>query len=374
MIKKYFKRTIAIVLLFTIVFGVMIVFQTPYGHVVNIIQGFYREPKNSIDVVLVGASEVSAGYSAPFAFEKFGYTSYPYAIDGNQVSMIPYELKEIYAHQSPKIILIDISCMSSYSHAHNDDNYDGRLHGFTDNIPFSENKINTINSLANNSDKTSFYFPFMINHGFLPDTQYAHFLLSGENKLKGTYARSSKIESAGEIYNLDFSEKQIPEKNEKEIVELLECCKNEQYNVIFTRFPNRVNDDLFYKRYQECNYIKSLIKKNGFQFFDCMTNELYNNIDYQNDFYTNDHMSISGQKKLTIFIGATLTKYYDVSKSELSKEKISSWKESEEYVDMFYEYINQIEKQRKPNQSIYYFESYNLIKELDSMKVKDTYE
>ena len=40
------------------------------------IEGFYKEPKDSIDVMMIGASEVYADYSATEAWKNYGYTSY----------------------------------------------------------------------------------------------------------------------------------------------------------------------------------------------------------------------------------------------------------------------------------------------------------
>ena len=85
--------------------------------------------------------------------------------------MIQYELNEIYAHQNPKVILIDIGCMSSYSHAYNDDNFDGRFRAFINNIPLSTNKIQAIDNLSKQQEKTSYYLPFITYHGFIPNTE-----------------------------------------------------------------------------------------------------------------------------------------------------------------------------------------------------------
>ncbi len=40
------------------------------------IEGFYKEPKNTIDVMMIGASEVYADYSATEAWKNYEYTSY----------------------------------------------------------------------------------------------------------------------------------------------------------------------------------------------------------------------------------------------------------------------------------------------------------
>lgn len=41
------------------------------------VHGFFLEPEDSLDVVLIGASQLYTGYSAPLAWQDYGFTSYP---------------------------------------------------------------------------------------------------------------------------------------------------------------------------------------------------------------------------------------------------------------------------------------------------------
>lgn len=44
------------------------------------VHGFFLEPEDSLDVVLIGASQLYTGYSAPLAWQQYGYTSYPLTV------------------------------------------------------------------------------------------------------------------------------------------------------------------------------------------------------------------------------------------------------------------------------------------------------
>ena len=44
------------------------------------VHGFFLEPEDSLDVVLIGASQLYTGYSAPLAWRDYGFTSYPLAV------------------------------------------------------------------------------------------------------------------------------------------------------------------------------------------------------------------------------------------------------------------------------------------------------
>lgn len=66
---------------FALIFVVLFSFVSTFFKMtdaVNIatIEGFYKEPKDSIDVMMIGASEVYADYSATEAWKNYGYTSY----------------------------------------------------------------------------------------------------------------------------------------------------------------------------------------------------------------------------------------------------------------------------------------------------------
>ena len=39
------------------------------------VHGFFLEPEDSLDVVLIGASQLYTGYSAPLAWQDYGFTS-----------------------------------------------------------------------------------------------------------------------------------------------------------------------------------------------------------------------------------------------------------------------------------------------------------
>ena len=68
--KKAIAKTIAFLLIFVLIYMFIASFLR-MTDVVNIatIDGFYKEPENTIDVMLIGASEVYADYSATTAWK-----------------------------------------------------------------------------------------------------------------------------------------------------------------------------------------------------------------------------------------------------------------------------------------------------------------
>ena len=97
--------------------------------------GFYLEDKGSLDAVLIGASDVYAGYSAPYAYDKYGLTSYPYATQSTPSDVVLSQIKEVIKDQDPKVIIVEINPFL-YTASKQPDEVNRHL--FADNIPRDE--------------------------------------------------------------------------------------------------------------------------------------------------------------------------------------------------------------------------------------------
>ena len=85
--KKNVSRTIKILSFALAAFLIMTVTQVRGDHNKIRLDGFYMEEKNSLDVVLLGASEVYTAFSSSLAYDEYGFTSYPYAIEANFIDL-----------------------------------------------------------------------------------------------------------------------------------------------------------------------------------------------------------------------------------------------------------------------------------------------
>jgi len=73
------------------------------------VRGFYSEPPHSLDVVVLGASEVYSGFSSAYAYDYSGLTSYIYSYGSNPGTLYLSQLREILARQNPQLIVIEIN-------------------------------------------------------------------------------------------------------------------------------------------------------------------------------------------------------------------------------------------------------------------------
>ena len=65
------------------------------------VDGFRLEEKNSLDVVFIGASEIYTGFSSVYAYDRYGFTSYPYTTAGCPVLLWRTMAEETLSRQRP---------------------------------------------------------------------------------------------------------------------------------------------------------------------------------------------------------------------------------------------------------------------------------
>ena len=125
------------------------------------IRGFYMEPKNSLDVAMIGPSEFYADYSATQAWQEYGYTSYSLAVAGVPGNLYKSMLKEVQKRQSPKLVVFEVN-----GFLQGDDYFarEGQLHTWLDNIPWSENKIETIKEMIPENEQYSYFCKIAAAH------------------------------------------------------------------------------------------------------------------------------------------------------------------------------------------------------------------
>ena len=73
------------------------------------IRSFYLEPKNSLDVMILGASETFTDYCAPLAWQHAGFTSYPLAVSAAQGTLYASMLRESAKRQSPTVYVVEVN-------------------------------------------------------------------------------------------------------------------------------------------------------------------------------------------------------------------------------------------------------------------------
>ena len=343
------------------------------------IEDYYLEEPNSLDVVVMGASDVYAGYSPVLAYDEYGFTSYPYVMSGNYLSLFPGQLEALLQTQSPKLIVVEIT---EAVHSKGS-NYDAAFRQFIAGVPLSELKIRLIHELGDREHILSYYLPFFVHHGStdLKTLRNSAEISSvtrsrGYSLLKGSLSFTGSGENWDGPYVTpinttgDHSKVDIPAHTAEGFRQFLSCCKEHpDIQFVFVNFPHRISDDDHYLNYQITNAVGGLIEDAGFDFINLESMLDQIGIQPETDFYNNDHMNLYGKYKVTRFLCDILTKEYGIGESQLSPLSRQRWDTCVEYNQLYYTLFDYEFKTRDPDEfGLWLKEDAWLIAKLEEMK------
>ena len=310
------------------------------------IEKFYAEEKDSLDVVFIGASEVHAGYSPGYAYDKYGYTSYMYTMDGNIGSLYKAQLNEILSQQSPEVIFVEAYGFIVPEEALDDED---QLRIFVESIPGSENKWNTIMEF-HYDNKLSCLFPFIKYHGdvYVAKNRVSYLYDNRKNMaspllLKGKMTQTEIFDGPGDLAVANENNSHINAGCEAYLRELLQYCREKNLkNVVFLNFPryfqNENNNDLL----SRVENVRQIVESYGFDFIDLHQEKEQIGLDHGTDFYNSHHLNVYGQQKVTDYLGSIVMDRYGLVPREQTAENKARWQDSAFFSGVFYEVAQEL--------------------------------
>ena len=302
------------------------------------IRNFYREDYRSIDVVLIGVSDVYTGFYPGIAYEKYGFTSYPLCVDGKTDTVLKPEIKEAIREQNPKMIVVDIGGALYEDEVRLFD--DGIFREFFDNTPLTFDKIRTMFDMDLKEDYISYCFPMVKYRGNIENAmgsynQITYFNSIGISKLKGI-GTTTVIDRNQSSYEPIAEKKEMNRNSQKIFMSFLDYCKNEKIdNIVFVRFPEKYVSADSLDVIRRCNTAKEIIADYGYDVIDCT--DIFDQIglDRDKDFYNEEHMNVYGAVKFTEYLSGILVDKYGVGPSVLNDGQKKQWEETVKYTNAF---------------------------------------
>ncbi len=339
------------------------------------LKSFYLEEPDSLDVVVMGASEVMFDYAAPEVYRTSGYTSFPYAFTINSAPLWKYELKEIERTQDPQLLIVETN-----GSLYKDDKYIHAAHCVQvlgDNMPLSENKLKFAREMSDNTMET--IFPLIKYHykwdeilsGPVKDRVMVY--RDGHSRLRAaqTYLYQTEF-STDYLYPADDLVSDMNKDGEAALREFLEVCKESDIpKIIFVEFPHVLNEEGPYLRHQRVNAAAQIVREAGFDYidFNLVADEI--GLDPAVDFYDPHHMLASGQEKFSKYLGEYIKENYNIEPREQSEKNRLEWDDSVELIDKYYQAYRDIRAEHAdaPHDEI----DYNLVNERRTMDILSKY-
>ena len=277
-----------------------------------IILDFYGEEKNSLDMVMIGGSNVYRYWSPMKAYGKYGFTSYCYAASAMDPSVVLPSIKDVMERQKPKLILIEAR---PFLEGKMDRQLNSDLRNTTDSWDIDLDRIKAVKYICDANkfvyeDRKLLYFDFIQYHdNYEALTDLNHWKLFNnrshlskyQNGFYKGFAIASKykeIEDPRTKISTDCNE--LNEIQEKLLIDVLEYSKElgPDTELIFVASPYGFKK----KEFKQLNEIAGIVDSYGVEF---VNSNLYLDdmeMDYSTDFYNNKHVNILGAEKYTSFL------------------------------------------------------------------------
>ncbi len=244
--------------------------------------GFLAEPKNSLDIMVYGNSDVYSGFSPEVLKNTYGYSAYASGRMLQNMKNINDLLEKTLQCQTPKLIILETDC-------------------------FFEERSQYVSDF-------NLFAPTFIYHSRWKEIKLRDF--TQRPSRKSNVDVNKGFISSDLVYKTDFPEDYmgdpevqpavISQHNAKEIDDFIQTCRRNQIEVLLVELPSPHSWD-YAKHYA----VQSVAEKYDLRFVDLNLQRDTYGLVLQTDFRDNgNHLNNSGAQKATNFIGAYICDHF----------------------------------------------------------------
>ncbi len=303
------------------------------------ISDFYKEPKNSLDIIYIGASNVYAHFNTVLAYNLYGFTTGLLSADSQVIVMTKNLMIEAEKYQKPSLYIVDLSRAIETIDSLND----GEIRKTLDSMKFTKNRIDAINetlkykSNIDKKDYINYYFSFLMYHNKWTHPTIKN-LTNNSGLFKGYLLTGfTTVITPIEEYKWIPDKSDLAEENIQILNDLIYYIKSNNVNVLFV-VPKRYFDE---ETIGKLNNVIEMLSNENLAVINFNTLEDFNNIDFSTDFYNKSHLNIYGSTKYTLYFARYLKEHYELPNHK-KDPNYSSWDvEYQNFKKAFNMYTNQ---------------------------------
>ncbi|MGI6176315.1 MAG: hypothetical protein ACOYJC_09230 [Christensenellales bacterium] len=280
------------------------------------INSLYAQPKDSLDVLLFGASGVYRAWNSMQAWEELGITSYAWCTGSQSVASTRYLIEDTLKHQTPKVILIDYRMFRKEP----EEITSGAIRRVSDLMPFSRTRIDAINAMLDAApavetqfNRWEYYISFMQYHSRWEDGLIPSDFTEKLDPLHGTPISQLSFNISPQAPASSPTEEiePIDEIYQDVLSDLCEYVLQLDIPVLFTMMP--YNPPL--KERKQLNWVESVLDFYGLPYMNMNDPEYFDayGLDFSEDFYDKGHVNLKGMQKVTARFGAYLKDAYGLA-------------------------------------------------------------
>ena len=272
-------------------------------------RGFYGEPHNSLDILVIGNSDVYSGYSPMELWNAYGYTSYACSEGSQTLAEAVNILREALTNQHPKLVILE-----------------------TDSI-FYNRKI------ATRLDDTTADFlegklPVFRYHNLWKINSPSKMLQTPEYTVRRTtkgqkLSNRAKGYSGKDYWKKTSRDRWIPLSAQLFLDQFVDICRENDIDLLLMEIPSASS-----WTETKHNLVKAYADQNNIPFLDLDQKQDEFDFDWTTDSRDGgNHLNSQGAKKLTLYLGQYLSRHYDLA-DKRDNDAYALWNEDyQRYLD-----------------------------------------
>ncbi|MCR5232563.1 MAG: hypothetical protein K6E53_01450 [Lachnospiraceae bacterium] len=294
-------------------------------HGVDQARGLYFQPRDSVDVVMMGSSHVHCDIDIAVLWKEYGIAAYDYSAAEQPLWGAYHYLKEFVKYQDPKVVVLEL-----YSPARFKDDY--QYAWLPENLcgmRFSLNKLQLLKVSAE-PDKYKEFFPdFVYYHDRIFSLEPYDFSFPFRKYAELPYYKGftpfyERIPQEKPVHRTDECSG-LTDKSELYLNRIIEYTKSmdiELYLLVSPYIMMEEDEKTF-------NRIKEIADENGIPFWNANMDYDLIGLDFDEDFNDLSHLNYWGAVKYTHLLGKKLKERYDIPDRRNDK-KYHTWQKYSE--------------------------------------------
>lgn len=335
MTRKNILKMVSASLIFVVIFGILTAVFEPkwnyYGNQTQTrVQAFYRQEKDTHDVIYLGSSFSYCGISPLKIWEEQGISGYVFSNPAQKAWISAYYLEEALKYQTPKVVIYEAGAILD-----EEETDEGHNRKNIDYLRWSPTKLKAILTVCKNTgeSKKEYLFPLLRFHSRWSDLDQTDFHLAWDSSyyLMGTALKLTTRPAsdkaigiyerweAGENTELDG---EIGPKCRSAVLKMKSMCEEKGIDFQLVRMPSMQWSP------EAGETVKKFADENSIAFLDMNLHRDEIGINWKTDTHDKGmHLNILGCEKASSFLGKYLKDHYSFD-TKMSDSNREFWDES----------------------------------------------
>lgn len=251
------------------------------------LNGFYNEPKNTVDMLFVGSSHSYTSVNPSILSKDYGVEAYNFSSALQPIEISYYFVLEALKTQKPDFVFLE-----TYMIDQTNEYQEVKIRNAIDTMPMSLNKFNLIRDLVPYEEHAYYLFPTLKYHSRwneLKISDFDNYYKNETHELKGHVALEGKPQAEFANHERILVENyQLNQKDLNYIDKLIKLSREEDFELVLFTAPYKLTD----KTYTIEVLLEDYALENELQYINLNRNlQSYN---LNTDFYDEGHLSKSG--------------------------------------------------------------------------------